>query len=291
VHPIVILAPTVALLFGPRIWVQRVLKQHDRLDLPGDLSARDLARELLDRHWLQIVKVQSTDGGDHYDPVAKAVRLSRDKIDRKTLTALTTAAHEVSHAIQDASGYGPFVWRTRLVKVAQGAGEIGAVLFLSMPVAAIFFRRRVPPIVIGVAALSMLGTGMIAQLAALPSELDASFGRALPMLRERYVNERQGQDARKILLACSLTYIASSMVSVLHIWPWIGLRMRPQPVRGAGLTAQTRRLPRKQPPAAVGTQALGGGTINPVSAWADDGILRRCAKSLIRGWLRLSSGF
>ena len=221
-HPVVILAPALALIFVPRLWVGHVLKRHNQRDLPGGRSARDLARELLDKNRLQTVKVQSTDMGDHYDPQTKSVRLSRDKIDRRTLTALTTAAHEVSHALQDASGYAPFVWRTRLVKVAQGVGEVGSVLFLTVPIAAIFFRHPIPPILIGSVALAMLGAGVIAQLAALPSEIDASFGRAMPMLRDGYIGERQAEDARKILLACSLTYVASSLVAVLHIWPWIG---------------------------------------------------------------------
>jgi Zn-dependent membrane protease YugP len=199
-----------------------VLKKHNQREIPLDESAKDLARELLDKHGLQAVKVEVTDVGDHYDPVAKVVRLGRDKFDRRTLTAVTTAAHEAAHAIQDASGYRPFVWRTRLVKVARVAGDIGAVLFLTVPVVAMFSRHRVPPILIGSVALAMLGTGVIAQLAALPSEWDASFGRALPMLRNGYISEAQAQDASDILLACSLTYVASSLVAVLHIWPWIG---------------------------------------------------------------------
>ena len=221
-HPALVLVPAAALVLGPRLWVGYVLKKHNRHDLASVPRAAELARELLDKNRLQIVRVEGTDVGDHYDPVAKAVRLSRDRIDRKTLTAVTTAAHEVAHALQDASGYGPFVLRMRLVKVAQRAGEVGAVLFLAIPLSAMISQHPLPPVLIGAAALAMLGTGVIVQLAALPSELDASFSRALPMLRDGYIGEQQGQDARRILFACSLTYVASSLVSVLHIWPWLG---------------------------------------------------------------------
>ena len=69
----------------------------------------------------------------------------------------------------------------------------------------------------------MLTTGLTAQLAAVPTELDASFRRALPLLRDRYLNQIQAEDARNILLASSSTYIAASLLSVLNFWPWIGV--------------------------------------------------------------------
>ena len=291
------MAPALALIVGPRLWVGHVLKRHNRRDLPSGGSARDLARELLDRNWLQSVSVESTDVGDHYDPESQTVRLGRDKIDRRTLTALTTAAHEVAHAIQDASGYGPFVWRGRLVKVAQVTGELGAVLLLSVPVTAVLTRHPVPPAIVGVASLAMLGTGVIAQVAALPSELDASFGRALPMLRDGVIGEAQLKEARKILLACSLTYFASSLVAVLYVWPWLG-RLGPayevpnqrlsfaaagvngRPRAGVGKRGRWcahRPRARKRPR----SRALG----------ETGHVAKTIAKSLIRGWLRLSEFF
>ena len=199
-----------------------MLKQYNRREenFPG--TASELARDLLDHHQLQGIKVESTDVGDHYDREAKAVRLSRDKFDRKTLTAVTAAAHEVAHALQDASDYGPFVVRTHLVKLAKITGELGSVVLLAAPMVALISHRVVPPALIGGTAFSMLGAGVAAQLATLPSELDASFGRALPLLRQRYVGAEQSKEARKILMACSMTYVASSLVSVLSFWPWLG---------------------------------------------------------------------
>jgi hypothetical protein len=180
-----------------------------------------LARELLDRCGLHDVKVESTDLGDHYDPQARAVRLTRDKIDRKTLTAITSAAHEVGHALQHASGYRPFVWRTQVAELAKLTGKAGSAMLLATPVAALVSRNPVPPIVIGTAAVTILGTGMLAQIAALPSELDASFRRALPLLRDGVLDREQEKSARKILWALTLTYVASSLAGALGIWRWL----------------------------------------------------------------------
>ena len=291
-HPAVALVPALALVVGPRLWVRYVLERNDRHEEYFEQTAGEVARALLDQHGLQLVRVESTDLGDHYDPEAKAVRLSRGKLERKTLTAVTTAAHEVSHALQDASAYGPFLWRTRLVKVARVAGEVGTVLLLAVPAAALMSRDPVPPFIIGSAALAILGTGLAAQLAALPSELDASFGRALPLLRDGYINEQQAQEARRILLACSLTYVASSLVAVLFILPWLGRGLMLSPAscsRSIGLLtapgvahiAPTNKLGRESK-TTQGCSRLR----NDVGIVAN--LARLIGKPMIRAWFRIA---
>lgn len=112
-------------IFGPQLWTRRVFAQHSvpRPDYPG--TGAELARHLLDRLDMKHIKVEMTEQGDHYDPEAKAVRLTPDKFNGKSLTAVTVAAHEVGHAIQDHTDYQPFAERTRLVRVAQGAEKLG----------------------------------------------------------------------------------------------------------------------------------------------------------------------
>ena len=104
-----------ALVVGPGLWVQAVMKRHR---FPANRYAKtggQVARELLDSSGLRDVVTETTDRGDHYDPIAKAVRLSADNFNGRSLTALAVAAHEVGHALQDARGFPPLRWRTRLV--------------------------------------------------------------------------------------------------------------------------------------------------------------------------------
>lgn len=289
-HPVIIVIPAAALIFGPRLWVRHVLNQYHRGDDDVAMTAGELARQLLDRQQLHSVQVETTDMGDHYDHHRKAVRLNRDKIDRKTLTAVTTAAHEVAHALQDASGYGPFVWRTRLVKVAQVAVEVGSVMLLAVPVTALVTRKPVPPVVVGTAAISVLGAGVATQLAALPSELDASFGRALPMLRDGVISAGQARDARKILVACSLTYIASSLAAVLSLWPWLG-RAPLTSLNRPGLialvdAAETGDIEREQNKRSQRTHAYRVRSKKRSTPGLVEDLVRQVGKPLIRGWLR-----
>ena len=52
----------------------------------------------------------------------------------------------------------------------------------------------------------------------LPVEFDASFNRALPILREGgYLSERDLPAARDILRACAMTYLARSLASLLNV--------------------------------------------------------------------------
>lgn len=285
-YPVVILIPAAALIFGPRAWVSYLLKKHDNKDLDVDVTAREFVRKILDDHKLQVIKVECTDIGDHYDHQARAVRIARNRIDRKTLTALTTAAHEVSHALQDASDYTPFVLRAHLSKVAQVVSQVGSIMLVAVPLFSLTTRRPFPFITMGTTVFGILGTGLIAQFSALPSEFDASFNRALPMLRKGYIKEEQVEDARGILVACSMTYIAASMVSVLNFWPWF--------IRGAVASPtsppfQTALLSREISTST--TQVRPVNSRKPGDRSIIETLVRPIAKPLIRSWFRLNRAF
>jgi Zn-dependent membrane protease YugP len=55
-------------------------------------------RHLLDGMKLKNVKVEETEQGDHYHPLAKSVRLTAEHFYGRSLTAIVVAAHEVGHA-------------------------------------------------------------------------------------------------------------------------------------------------------------------------------------------------
>jgi Zn-dependent membrane protease YugP len=284
-HPVMIVIPAAVLIFGPRAWVSHLLKKHDKHELDLPVTAGKFAREVLDRHGLQRVRVESTDIGDHYDQQAKAVRLARSRFDRKSLTALTTTAHEVSHALQDASAYPPFVWRTHLAKVAQMAGQLGVVMLVTVPMLSMTTHRPFPFHTVGTAVFGIMGTGLVAQLAALPSELDASFNRAIPLLRENCIGEDKIKDARIILVACSMTYVAASMISLLNFWPWFISGALASPARNQeGRRQQTVSAEPLSPRPERPRRSAGNRS-------AMEPIVRQLGKPLIRCWLQVRQAF
>lgn len=214
-------------MIGPQLWTKRVFAKHStpRPDFPG--TGGELAKHLLNRFDLQHITIESTDISDHYDPISKTVRLTPTILDGKSLTAITIAAHEVGHAIQDHLGYRPLAERTKLVRVAQGAEKIGALLMMGIPIAAAVARTPAASVIVLMAGLATMGISALVHLVTLPVEWDASFRRALPILRQgNYLSPEDEQGARSILTAAALTYLAASLASLLNLWRWIGFLRR-----------------------------------------------------------------
>ncbi|MGD1982804.1 MAG: zinc metallopeptidase [Chromatiaceae bacterium] len=224
---LIIIALVLAALFLPQLWVRQVLARHNRdaeENFPG--NGGELARHLLDRFGLDDVGVEKTDAGDHYDPMARKVRLTPDKFDGRTLTAITVAAHECGHAIQHAGREPLFMWRTRLAAAGVWAARIGSFLLFAAPFLGLLTRAPSPALVSVLGGFLVLGFGVVVQLVTLPVELDASYRKALPLLETGYLDRRQVPAARRILSAAAWTYVAASLAGLLNFWRWLAVLRR-----------------------------------------------------------------
>lgn len=226
---ILLIAALLAGIILPGFWVRRVLAKYsepaDRYRSQG--SGAELARHLLDSFELTDVKVEASELGDHYDPGQRAVRLTEANYGGHSLTAITVAAHEVGHAIQHARGEVLFNARQRLVAAAVKGERVGRVLLIAAPV--VMLLARVPQAsaaMLGLAVASMALSTLV-HLATLPVELDASYGKALPMLQQgNYLHDGDLPHARRILKAAALTYVAGSLASLLNLGRWIAVLRR-----------------------------------------------------------------
>ena len=221
-----VIVAAAAALFGPHLWAKYVLDRYNRHEYFSGTGI-DLARLILTRLNLNDVAVGVTDTGDHYDPVAKTIRLTNKFCGRKTLTAVVVAAHEVGHAIQDQTGYKPLKTRTRQIATAQKLERIGAIIMMGIPLLAAATRAPSVGVLMFIGGFSTLCIPVLVHLLTLPTEFDASFKRALPMLSSgSYIPPEDIPAAKKILLACALTYVANSLVGLLNVWRWIRLLRR-----------------------------------------------------------------
>jgi hypothetical protein len=209
-------------LFGPSLWAKSVLKKFGAQRASQGSVGQAFAREMLDGLGLQNVLVESTDHGDHYDPDAKAVRLTRDHFDGNSLSAIVVAAHEVGHAHQDKHAYPPLRSRTALVKQTSWILRVGPMLFMASPLLVLVFKTPAAALLGVVAGIATLGVGVIIHLVTLPTEFDASFNRALPILEGAgFVDPSEIGPARRILLACALTYVAAALMDLVNIARWL----------------------------------------------------------------------
>lgn len=220
---LILLIPLVLLVsWLPGWWVRRTMTRYSE---PADRyygSGAQLARLLLDKHELHDVKVELDERGDHYDPQARAVRLSSHNYHQRSLTAVTVAAHEVGHAIQHAEGYVPLKTREHLVRLAGAGQRLGAMMMVAVPIITVITRHPAPGLVFVVAGLLSMGLAAVVHLVTLPTEMDASFNRALPMLEKGgYLHESDYPHARRILEAAALTYVGQSLMSLLNIAAWM----------------------------------------------------------------------
>jgi Zn-dependent membrane protease YugP len=75
--------------------------------------------------------------------------------------------------------------------------------------------------------LMTLGAAVLIHLLTLPTEFHASFGRALPLLREQPVlYETDEKHARRLLKAAAMTYVSASLMSLLNVARWIAILRR-----------------------------------------------------------------
>ncbi|MGQ9753258.1 MAG: zinc metallopeptidase [Thermaceae bacterium] len=204
-------------------WLQKTYARFSQIANSRGLSGAEVARAILDAHGLNHVRVEPTPGmlTDHYDPMAKAVRLSEPNFASPSLAALAVAAHEVGHAVQDARGYAWLRVRHSLLPAANIGSNLGPILVLI-------------GLAIGALGLAQLGLYLflavaLFQLVTLPVEFDAS-RRALGFLQKMgFLTPKEMPAARQVLTAAALTYVAalaSTLATILYYASLLGLGRR-----------------------------------------------------------------
>lgn len=196
-----------------QFWLQRTYARYSRVANSRGVTGEQVARAILDAYGLHNVRVEMVPGAltDHYDPLAKAVRLSEPNYHSPSAAALAVAAHEVGHAIQDAKSYAWLRVRHSILPVANIGSMFGPWIFI----AGMFM---------GATGLMSIGIWLFAaaalfQLVTLPVEFDAS-NRALNILKKmNFLDSSEMGGARAVLTAAAMTYVAAlanSLATILH---------------------------------------------------------------------------
>jgi uncharacterized protein len=197
---LLLLAP-IALALGVQALLKSVFRRYRAVPTHTGATGAEVARALLDAHGLHDVKLELAPGflTDHYDGEARTLRLSEVVAQERSVAALGIAAHEVSHAYQDAEGS----------RAYRARHTIGEQLAHIAPWSGIFlvggFWFGVPIFI----ALSLVFVGglVVFAVATLPVEFGASH-RALELLMQTdLADERELVGTRRVLRAAALTYV------------------------------------------------------------------------------------
>ena len=216
-----------AVIFGPSLWVKFVMRRYsnEQPEMPG--TGGELAKHLIKRFSLKDVEVEITELGDHYDPIEKKVRLLPEHYGSKSLTAIAIAAHEVGHAIQDQQGDKRLATRTKMVPIVNLLARWSVVIVSLSPVIGIITRHPIPFSLLLFIGLSGFIARMMIHAVTLPIEFDASFSKALPILREGdYVSQSNEKAVSHVLRAAALTYVSAALADILNLSRWIFILLR-----------------------------------------------------------------
>ena len=192
--------------------VKSTFKKYSKVYSNRGYTAEQVARKILDENGLYNVGIERVSGNlsDHYDPRENVVRLSDTVYGQTSVAAIGVAAHECGHAVQHAQEYTPIKIRTAIIPVTQFGST------LSYPLILIGFLMG------GFNIFTTIGIWLyvavvVFQLVTLPVEFNAS-SRALKTLEGcAYLEGEENAQARKVLTAAALTYVAALFAAVVTL--------------------------------------------------------------------------
>ncbi|NOU86806.1 peptidase [Paenibacillus sp. LMG 31460] len=210
----------IIIAFGLSLWasfrVRGTFNKWSKVPIYSGMTGAQAARRMLDANGLYDVPVEAVPGtlSDHYDPIARVVRLSEPVYYQSSISAVAVACHEVGHAIQHQVHYPMLVARHRMFPVVNFASGVAPLLILAG-----FFFQQIP---------WLLGLGIIFfaaavafQLVTLPVEFNASSRARDLMIAEGFISNEEERGVAKVLNAAALTYVAAALISVLELLKYI----------------------------------------------------------------------
>lgn len=202
------------------LWAQSNIKgtynRYSRINSSLGMTGSEVARAILEKMGVTNVRVEPVAGQltDHYDPSAKAVRLSEGIHNSSSLAAAAVAAHECGHVLQDVEDYKFMNFRAALVPAANIGSNLGPMLVM----AGIFLSTMGAFSTLIMNAGILLFSGVIAfHLVTLPVEFDAS-RRALKIIDDLGILQgEENRGAKAVLQAAAWTYLATAFYAVLQL--------------------------------------------------------------------------
>lgn len=186
-------------------------KKYSTIKNSNNLTGFDAARKILDSNGLQDIHIVETKGNltDHYDPQRKVIRLSSAVYQTNTISAVSVAAHECGHAIQDKDGYVFMKIRSFIFPIVNFASKMAYIVLL------IGFLAYITELIwLGIILVSF---GVVFQLVTLPVEFNASKRAKQELEKLNILIGEENEGAKKMLLSAALTYVAGLITSLLEL--------------------------------------------------------------------------
>ena len=204
----------------PMAWLNYIFKKNDATLINMPFTGLEFGETVLNEIGLNDVKIEKSLSVDHYDLSEKKVKVTEDRLSKKSLTAISIVCHEIGHAIQHKQKYKPLEQRTTLVKNTAWISQLGSgLLMVGIPTILATGSYNLIKVCLLLVLLSLL-IGVIVHLITLEVEIDASFNKALPIIKDKVPSEYHDA-CESILKAAAFTYVIGvvrNFVSLRFIW-------------------------------------------------------------------------
>jgi uncharacterized protein len=215
-----LLIPGMILVWWAQQHVQGTYKKYSEISSSMGMTGAEVAETILKRMGVNHITVEPVAGvlSDHYDPSAKAVRLSEGVYGSRSLAAAAVAAHECGHVLQDVEGYQAMNLRAALVPAVNIGANFGPMLIMGGVMLSFLGVFSMIFVYLG---LILFASSLVFHIVTLPVEFDAS-SRALRLIDEYGILQGAENDgARKVLNAAALTYVATALYSLLQVLQYV----------------------------------------------------------------------
>ena len=216
----ILLLPAIIVTIFAQYKISQSYKKYSRINTGNGMTGEQIASNILRANGIYDVDIELVNGHmtDHYDPVSKKLRLSRDVFFGTSIASVGIAAHEVGHAVQHNIGYIPLILRNRIVPAVNFGASFSWILFFM----GFIFSVR-PLLLSGIVLFSIT---VLFQLITLPVEIDASNRAIRSIVDMNLLDKQEVSGAKNVLLCAALTYVAAALMSVMSLLRLIVLSSR-----------------------------------------------------------------
>jgi len=211
-----IVIPGIILTLWAQSRVKSAFSKYSRIGSRSGMTGAQVAKAILRGNGLDGVDVEPVRGHltDHYDPRAGVLRLSEGVYDSQSIAALGIAAHEAGHAVQHAVHYPALALRTAVAPAAATGQQLGIWLFFIGILISYFAGGMLWLMDAGIILFSV---AVVFTLITLPVEFNASKRALIVLEKGGFLTQDEIPQARAVLNAAALTYVAAAATAILTL--------------------------------------------------------------------------
>jgi len=214
----IVMIPGIILGIWAQTKVYTTFHKYNTTPTTRGTPAQDVARKMLNAGDCLDTQIKPINGEltDNFNPKTNTVSLSSSVYNNNSISAIGVTAHEIGHVFQHKQKYAPVKIRSALVPILNVSSYFMWPLIIIGLVVEIAYYSTFSNILIYI-GLGIYALNTLFCLITLPVELNAS-KRAYEMLvSTNELTEEEAQQAKKVLNAAALTYVAALITSVLSL--------------------------------------------------------------------------